>query len=70
MIVSPIDRNISNLNQESQHSCQGTDSTDVSLKETGYDLGLYVAGEIINDCIWRQGFSEGSALLDIPREDY
>lgn len=48
-IVSPIDGSISNLQEESQHSCSCTDRTDISLTETGYDLGLYVTGKIIND---------------------
>jgi len=52
MIVSPTDRSISNLQQESQHSCSGAGRTDVSLRETGYDLGLHVTGKKINDCIW------------------
>lgn len=52
VIVSPIDRSISSLQQESQHSCSGIDGTDVSQTETGYDLNLYVTEKIISDCIW------------------
>lgn len=46
------------------------DRTDVSLKETGYDSGLCVIGEIINDHIWHQDLPTGSTFLDIPRESY
>lgn len=52
IIFFPIDWSISNLQEESQHSCLDIERTDVSLTEAGYDLGLYVTGKIINDCVW------------------
>lgn len=70
--VSPVDGSISNLQEESQHSCSCTDRTDVSLTETGYELGLYDTGKIINDLafgIWHKGLHKGFSLLDIPTED-
>lgn len=52
IIFSPIDWSISNLQEESQHSCSDNERTDVSLTEAGYYLGLYVTEKIINDCVW------------------